>query len=454
MKNTPLKISRILHAGYLLQSDSAKILFDPIFENPFSTNCYAFPKVTFKPEVIRQQKFSAVFISHFHDDHFSLESLNLIERDTPVYFYCLHEEAFTVLKELGFTRVFALKLNHAICVGDFKVTPRRALESHVDCLLQIEVFTLNILNVVDSWIDDDTLFLLSQQKPWDLVLWPLQTMRELDAIAPRGAFAPAHSLPPEWLAQIRKLNPRIIVPSSCQFKFEEWSWFNHYYFPITHRQFFKEIRAEFPDIQVIEMSPLTTVLLNGSEVTFGPKLDWGQAEALAKDDYEFVSDLVPPTTQSVAEHLPVLNSEQLNIVKNSCAQELIERWLGLESVEDDYMQRPIGWKLRLFLGGKNSTPLEFNYFISEGRITCTESIAVDQITWLTEIPAVKLFNALFLGESLNSIYIRINDMQFSEELEPLVRAADPFADPLLRVLYSRSLIPYQWAQLKKTQIKF
>jgi hypothetical protein len=189
-------------------------------------------------------------------------------------------------------------------------------------------------------------------------------------------------------------------------------------------------------------------------VTIGPKLDWGQAEALAKDDYEFVSDLVPPTTQSVAEHLPVLNSEQLNIVKNSCAQELIERWLGLESVEDDYMQRPIGWKLRLFLGGKNSTPLEFNYFISEGRITCTESIAVDQITWLTEIPAVKLFNALFLGESLNSIYIRINDMQFSEELEPLVRAADPFADPLLRVLYSRSLIPYQWAQLKKLKSNF
>ncbi len=45
-------------------------------------------------------------------------------------------------------------------------------------MFQVKVADLNILNVVDSWIDYDTLDLLAQEN-WDLILWPFQTMREL-----------------------------------------------------------------------------------------------------------------------------------------------------------------------------------------------------------------------------------------------------------------------------------
>ena len=54
----PLTISRILHAGYVFECEGRLIAFDPIFENPFSRNCHAFPEVRFDHARIRQVKLS------------------------------------------------------------------------------------------------------------------------------------------------------------------------------------------------------------------------------------------------------------------------------------------------------------------------------------------------------------------------------------------------------------
>ena len=98
-----MKISRILHAGYVFEHGGTTIAFDPIFENPFSRNCHAFPDVRFDLEQIGQLKLDAVFISHFHDDHCSLESLQHLSKTTPVYLYCVHDELFEMLGQLGFS---------------------------------------------------------------------------------------------------------------------------------------------------------------------------------------------------------------------------------------------------------------------------------------------------------------------------------------------------------------
>jgi L-ascorbate metabolism protein UlaG (beta-lactamase superfamily) len=87
MTASSLTISRILHAGYVFDCGATRIAFDTIFENPFSHNCHAFPDVAFDVDQIRCQRFDAVFISHFHDDHCSLDSLDLLDRATPLYLY-------------------------------------------------------------------------------------------------------------------------------------------------------------------------------------------------------------------------------------------------------------------------------------------------------------------------------------------------------------------------------
>ena len=114
-----LRISRILHAGYVFECEGTQIAFDTIFENPFSRNCHAFPDVRFDLEQIRQLTFDAVFISHFHDDHCSLESLALLDRATPLYIYCLFDELFAMVRELGFSNVTALKINAPVSIGTF-----------------------------------------------------------------------------------------------------------------------------------------------------------------------------------------------------------------------------------------------------------------------------------------------------------------------------------------------
>ena len=149
----PLKISRILHAGYIFEYDEIKIAFDPIFENPFSQNCYAFPEVKFDLLQIKKLKLAAVFISHHHDDYCSLESLNLLDKSTPIYAYCEFEELFSLIRELGFNKVYKLEINRPVIIGSVEITPRRALDSDVDSIFHIKAGNLNVLNVVDSWID-------------------------------------------------------------------------------------------------------------------------------------------------------------------------------------------------------------------------------------------------------------------------------------------------------------
>ena len=104
-------------------------------------------------------------------------------------------------------------------------------------MFHIKAEGLNILNVVDSWIDPEALPELASHAPWDMVLWPFQTMREIEVLSPSRAAAVAPQLPEDWIDQLRLLKPRYVVPSSCQFLQESWSWYNNAFLPITYLQF-------------------------------------------------------------------------------------------------------------------------------------------------------------------------------------------------------------------------
>jgi L-ascorbate metabolism protein UlaG (beta-lactamase superfamily) len=146
MTTPGLTISRILHAGYVFACEGTTIAFDTIFENPFSRNCHAFPDVRFDVEAIRRQRFDAVFISHFHDDHCSLDSLDLLDRATPLYIYCIFDELFDMVRQLGFAQVHQLRLNVPVAVGPITVTPREAMDVDVDSMFQVQAAGQNVLN--------------------------------------------------------------------------------------------------------------------------------------------------------------------------------------------------------------------------------------------------------------------------------------------------------------------
>lgn len=443
-------VSRILHAGYIFEYDQIKIAFDPIFENPFSRNCYAFPNVRFDYEKIKDLRFNAIFISHHHDDHCSLESLNLLDRQTPIYIYCLHEDLLSMIRELGFSKVYSIEIDKAIHIGPFEITPRRALDSDVDSIFHIKASGLNVLNVVDSWIDGETIELLAKTAPWDLVLWPFQTMRELEVISPSRVPKCAPEIPIEWKEQLKILNPRYIVPSSCQFVQESWSWYNHAFFPITYRQFSQEISAQLPGSKIIRMNPSTSFVLDSEAMTPATSLTWMIPVGNQDVDYEYDQNIKPPSSAQIAKHFEALDGDQTYKVYEYCRVGIVERFNSLEPSDEPFFKKPRIWSLSVFdhAGGETS----FHYLIRGTTIEILKENS-EPLSWLTEVPISKLYAALELGESLTSMYIRINDIVFDSATEKEIQSVDITEDPLIRCLFTGVFGAYQAEQLKRIKIE-
>jgi L-ascorbate metabolism protein UlaG (beta-lactamase superfamily) len=441
-----LTISRILHAGYVFDCGDTRIAFDPIFENPFSRNCHAFPQVRFDCEQIRKLNFDAVFISHFHDDHCSLESLDLLDRRTPIHIYCLFDELFAMVRELGFVDVRPLRVDVPVKVGAIEVIPREALDSDVDSMFQIKAAGLNVLNVVDAWMDPQALTGLAQDAPWDMVLWPFQTMREIDVLSPSWASpAPAH-LPSDWIAQLRVLNPRYVVPSSCQFLQESWSWYNHAFFPVTYRQFQHEVEAALPGARVVRLNPSVSVRLDRHALQAAAPLDWVLPVGEQDVDYDYREGATWPTTAHIAAHFPALTASQTARVMDYCRAGLLEQYQGMELPPDSYFENMRVWRLSVYDHAGSGT--HFHYRV-EGDTIVLLAENDEPLSWTTEIPVSKIYAALELGESLTSMYMRINEAVFDTDTEQDIAQADIVDDPLIRCLFDDAFGAYQAAQLQR-----
>lgn len=442
-------VSRVLHAGYIFEHENTKIIFDPIFENPFSRNCFAFPKVSFEIEAVKKLKFSAIFISHYHDDHCSLESLDLLDRETPVYLYCHIEELFELIKEMGFTKVYSLEIDSVVNISSISVTPRLALDADVDTIFEIIAGDVKILNVVDAWIDPLTLDALAMKAPWDLVLWPFQTMLEIHVLSPKRIKKYVPEIPNEWIQQLKSLQPKNIVPSSCQFLQEDWSWYNQSMFPISYQYFSQEIQSELPTAKILRLDPGSSVNVSRNEVEIAANLKWIQKTDSETVDYKYQPPLVFPETAEIAKKFAELNSKQIETVLYYCQHQLVEILNSIGISTDPYFDKIRIWHLSLFnhLGAATN----FYYKIENRKIEQIEAQDIKR-SWTTKLPMRKLYQAISEGEALTSMYIRINDDIFDEQAEIELHSADLLSDPLIHALSYKSEISYQKAQLKK--IKF
>lgn len=442
-----IQISRILHAGYLVESLETRILMDPLFETPFSRNCYAFPTVSFDEVFIRNQSFDAVVISHYHDDHCSFASLDWIDRGTPIYMYCLYDEMFDLLRELGFHNLHPLKIDSPVTIGSITFTARRAFDKDVDCLLQLRTQNLNILNVVDSWIDDDTMNLLEKEGPWDVIAWPFQAMREVDVISPLRAMEPVQNVPEEWLEQLERLQPHYVIPSSCQFQMESWSWYNHYFFPISYDAFQKSVEERMAKTKVWRLDPSQGIRLSAqSAEPCAPFPGVKLLEPANSVDYSIDIERSIPSTESVAQHLPAVSEQQALRVSHFLAEELAERWKSIDLDSSDYFKTPKLWHLTVW--DHESNPHHIYYRVQEFHCDILSGLSAPA-QWRTEVPMSTLYGALENGESLTSLYARINDERLAQAVEMEIQDCDVLLDPLLRCLYAGEFASYQKAQLFK-----
>lgn len=445
-----MKITRVLHAGYIFEEGSSKIIFDPIFENPFSVNCHAYPNVEFDLEKIQQLKFDAVFISHFHDDHCSFESLNLLKRSTPICIYCLNEEMLNLIRQLGFENVHSLQLSETVCIGSLKVTPHRALDEEVDCIFQISSETVNVLNVVDSWIDYEKVKELSSIQ-WNLILWPFQTMRELEVLSPSRFEKASGDIPFEWVEQLQSLKPLNLIPSSCQFINEKWSWYNYAFYPISYQKFISQMQKALQNTQIFKLHSGASIKLSSSNQLNGlESVDWITPVGSQDVDYEYKAHLQIPSPSEVASHFQSLTASQKENLDVFCDEKILNELQKIDFSSEPYFQQEgFVWRLKIYEDSGSGIKV-YNYRrIQDGFELVKDCVVDESICWLTEISDYKLWCALYEAEAMTSLYIRINDCRLAPAKEKSLKEITLTEDPLLRVLYDNRYASYQKKQLTR-----
>ncbi len=104
------------------------------------------------------------------------------------------------------------------------------------------------------------------------------------------------------------------------------------------------------------------------------------------------------------------------------------------------------WRLSLY--DHQGLATHFHYTIDGEDIRLATEVVT--LSWVTEVPSYKLWSALESGESLTSMYVRINDVFFDDEVEKSLQGIDALEDPLVRCLFDdTSFGSYQREQLKR-----
>ena len=100
-----MEITFVGHQTWLVESNDTRIIVDPILEDSMGAGNILDIQI-YPPRVIlpsKQPKFTAIFLSHEHADHFDLATLNKLERNIPIYVGPLMTNSVTeAIKKLGF----------------------------------------------------------------------------------------------------------------------------------------------------------------------------------------------------------------------------------------------------------------------------------------------------------------------------------------------------------------
>jgi hypothetical protein len=162
-------------------------------------------------------------------------------------------------------------------------------------------------------------------------------------------------------------------------------------------------------------------------------------------DYAYEGNAAAPHTAEIARHFAPLTQPQRARVMDYCRAGLLEKYGAVEAASE-YFDETRYWLLSIYDHAGEVT--RFRYRLEPGGAAYADDSSA-QLGWSTEIPAAKLYAALELGESLTSMYMRINDAVFDAGIERDLAQADVVDDPLIRCLFSDTFGAYQAAQLRR-----
>lgn len=293
MKDT--QITFVSHACLRIEGVFGSLLCDPWFLNEpvYSYVLWKFPAAVIPPEKVVED-LDYLFISHSHEDHFHIPSLDYISRDIQILLpeYCHHssiraQTVERVLREMGFHRILKLLPWETHRLGEeteLTVIPSAKSRDHdwENSGFVIEAPDCRMINMNDN-VDDKELcqeihnrfdrFDIGFIQTAGVTVYPAcykmsREEKELAALNRKENFTLHDRL-------ISMLNLQRVMPFAGDF-----GWFDDRYFegnwlgrstPLILENWIKE---NYPDRQVTTLYPSDVWTITGGVVRNHPEIDW------------------------------------------------------------------------------------------------------------------------------------------------------------------------------------
>ena len=249
------------HAGYSLLHDSHHLLMDPVLNDPFETGDTFFNPPR-KVDVNKIPKLDAIYISHYHVDHFDGNTLKYFLKKVgqKLKIFCPNDpELLTPLYSMGFYNIKALEPWETVFFGPYTfLTTPSPFSPYNELGLIVIAKDMVIWNQVDTSVDLKTIWEVKNKldKKIDILFCPYQPLKEHVLSWPEEIAFPQKRLE-NLLTKALAVDARYIIPSSSSIKAgNTYEWANSRLYPISKTQFVTLLKKQLPpSTEAYEIEP-------------------------------------------------------------------------------------------------------------------------------------------------------------------------------------------------------
>ena len=242
-----MRLTFLGHASWLVTTSHASILTDPVLSD-FRDGSFAISPTRIL-NLRKLPKIDAVVLTHRHRDHFDLATLNLLDRETPIY--CPVDPVIRhALDRFAFTKVVPVSDWSRETFRDVTMLFTRSANPVPEHGVLFSDDEHLFWNQADTVVHADTIALLRAfvEQRIDLVAHAYQPMMEMAVLDSLSLEFPIDDYA-ALLDAARLLEPRAVVPSSNGYRVTgKQAWINAYKFPVTRERFVRDVRDVLPGV--------------------------------------------------------------------------------------------------------------------------------------------------------------------------------------------------------------
>jgi len=432
-----MKIGKIGHASFTLETDDVFCLMDPVFTDQFESGANEFyPPVKLDMAKLTQ-RCTLLVLSHIHFDHFSIETIAPLNKSIPVIYPRTEAAIGRCLERLGFINAHGTIVGEIINCGSLTIMPTQSIGKPNECGYVFTSDGRSVWAMVDTVVNDVVVSqVLGAVKQIDVLLAKYQPIVE-EALYQNGLGSdfPSERYG-ELLRSIRVTAPRCVVPSFAGLRFARDEWLNTRAFPVEIDMVVDDIREVLPEARVILMEA-------------GDVLDVADDTAVKKAAVEGVRpaerDMTPPRWRP-DRGVPALVDRPPEGLTTDEVRPRIETYLDKTFLPALHQENPVWlgkmdaaavvWLLNVILS--EGPPLERFIDFRERPLAWRSGSGDRAFKLVTSITASAL-DALILGErSAYSVVfgeLRVVHRIYEVTRHGLVRTGDAGDDPLTRILF-------------------